>query len=333
MRPSLIDYISHHCEGAITLHPLPVDCSFRRYVRFDLDGVRSPFLVMDAPPEKEPIFPFCKISAHLRKAGFKAPEVGNADFKAGYCMVEDFGSDTFTRLLQSGTKENILYQKAAYLIAAMHLNPALKDIDLPFYDKTVLMKELAIFDHHFLREIAIGDTAPVINAFSQALDAVAAKRDTLVLRDFHVDNLMLIKGETPQQQIGLLDFQDALIGSEAYDIVSLLEDARRDVSQNAKTVFWSTYQSETGKTDQEMDDLQQDCLLLGAQRSAKILGIFLRQFRLMGRSDYLQHLPRTADLLATALKAPPLVSVGQALQQVAPDWQQFADKAALFSNA
>src|SRR3546814_436329 len=231
--------------------PLPVDCSFRRYERLHCDDGRAAML-MDAPPPLEDVRPFVKIARHLRRLGVSVPEIMATDEAEGFLVIEDFGDDTYTRLLDRGADETALYSVAVDLLAALQARPAPIDIDVPRYDTAKVLEEALLFTDWYLPAVGGRTTDPsaraaFADAWSEALALAQAESqlggapDTLVLRDFHVDNLMLLRERQGVAACGLLDFQDAVIGHPAYDLVSLLEDARRDIEPALQAAMQPRY--------------------------------------------------------------------------------------------
>jgi aminoglycoside/choline kinase family phosphotransferase len=192
---------------------------------------------MDAPPGKEDVRPWVRMARHLCALGYSAPRVMAADESAGLVLLEDLGDDTFKRLLAAGADEASLYNLAVDVLIDLHRRPASQAVPsgLPPYDDRRFLDEAALLTDWFLP--AVGACAADVRErylpCGKAL-AVRSAPDTLVLRDYHVDNLMRVAGRSGIAQCGLLDFQDAVRGPPAYDFVSLVEDARRDVSATVR---------------------------------------------------------------------------------------------------
>ena len=304
--------------GAATHDPLPVDCSFRSYVRLH-EGPR-PALLMNAPPGLEPLRPFVDIAAHLRNLGLSAPAVSAADYASGFALIEDFGNATFTRRLDTGADAHALYTLAIDTLIALQSHPLAADIDVPAYDLAKLMSESALFLDWYWP--AIHGTAPPAEARESfnailrgLLTPIAAAKSVLVLRDFHVDNLMTLEGREGIAACGLLDFQDALLGHPAYDLVSLLQDARRDLAPGLVAAMKQRYA-------QALPELADDSAyyILGVQRHLKVLGIFTRLSRRDGKPLYLGHTERLWRLIAECIAAEPkLHALGQWLDHYWPD--------------
>ena len=288
---------------AATHDPLPVDCSFRSYVR--LHGGPRPALLMNSPPGLEPMRPFVDIAQHLRKLGLSAPAVSATDYDSGYALIEDFGDATFTRRLDAGADAYALYTLAIDTLVALQSDPQAVAIDVPPYDLDKLLAEAALFLDWYWP--AIQGTPPPAEAresfnaiLRELLTPIAAASPVLVLRDFHVDNLMTLDGREGIAACGLLDFQDALLGHPAYDLASLLQDARRDLDPAMVTEMKARYA-------QALPELANEnaYYTLAVQRHLKVLGIFTRLSRRDGKHLYLGHIERLWRLTAECVAAEP----------------------------
>jgi hypothetical protein len=296
--------------GAVPRGPLAGDASFRRYERLAVAGRRA--VLMDAPPPKEDVRPFIAVARVLAGLGLSAPEILAEDIEAGLLLLEDFGDSTYTRLLAAGKAEAPLYALAVDVLIALHRSFAPAASSLPPYDDERLLTEAALLVDWYLPAIAGRPTEPSLReeflALWRALLPVArAIPDGLVLRDYHVDNLMLLPGRAGPQSCGLLDFQDALCGPASYDLVSLLEDARRDVPPALREAMTERYLAAFPRLDRAL--FRRSAAILAAQRNAKIIGIFTRLARRDGKPHYLGHIPRVWRLLDGDLREPALRGV------------------------
>ena len=290
---------------------LAADASFRHYDRLTrLDESR---VLMDAPPPMENVRPFLKVARHLEKLGYSAPHVYAADEENGFVLLEDFGDATYTRLLKKGEDERALYTLATDLLIDLHKldeETAVPE-DLPPYDDDALLREAMLFPDWFM-PAAFGHETDKAAADEYALlwqevfPLVQKMPKTIVLRDYHVDNLMILDGKTGLQACGLLDFQDALAGAVTYDIMSLLEDARRDIDAGLLNAMRDRYIAGMGGALPDRDDFLASWAVWAAQRHVKVLGIFVRLCVRDGKPRYLQHLPRLWRLLERALEHPAL---------------------------
>lgn len=285
------------------------DASFRRYERLNRDGEYA--VLMDAPPPAEDVRPFMSIAGILRALGLSAPALLAADEENGFLLLEDFGDATYTERLASGGDEEALYRLA--VDALVHLHRAFAyDGSVPPYDDTRLLTEARLLTDWYMPAIYGEDTPDAhIIAYVEAWRAVfpiaRAVPSSLVLRDFHVDNLMQLDGRDGVAACGLLDFQDAVVGPVSYDLVSLFEDARRDVPSDLTEQLMTHYLDAFPALDR--DALMASYAIFGAQRSAKILGIFTRLDRRDGKPGYLRHISRVWRWLEGDLAHPALAPV------------------------
>jgi len=288
--------------------PLAADASFRSYHRVRLGGERA--VLMDAPPDREKPAAFLQVAEILATLRLSAPRILAEDLAGGFLLLEDLGDRTFTRALAEGAEEAPLYRLATDTLIALHRrwDPAL-GAGLPAYDAESLPAETELFLDWTLPALTGETVAPIVReqfraAWEAVLPPAFALPPTLVLRDYHVDNLMVLPGRRGVAACGLLDFQDALLGSPAYDLVSLLQDARRDVPQAVARKMLQRYRAAFPELD--TDIFEAAYWALGAQRTTRILGVFLRLDRRDGKPAYLAHLPRLWRLLGAALERPAL---------------------------
>tara|TARA_B100001123_G_scaffold450267_1_gene619718 strand:+ start:283 stop:1329 length:1047 start_codon:yes stop_codon:yes gene_type:complete len=280
-------------EGKIS--PLADDCSFRRYFR--VCGVKGNFIVMDAPPEKEETKPFIYISKLLNSFGYSAPRVLGKDILNGFLLLEDFGDETYTKALTDLDNEYQLYSQAVDVLIDLYDRRTNDLLDfVPPYDDSKLVEEALLFvDWYLIPRLKISLTSSEIKLYKEACMNLLEVNDKvpriLVLRDYHVDNLMVLPERKGIGGCGLLDFQDAVIGPAAYDLVSLLQDSRRDVSCDIVVSMLKRYFEGIGK-QRDMDVFMSSYYSLGAQRALKVFGIFTRQDILYGNSRYIKHIPR-----------------------------------------
>ncbi|MES3708697.1 phosphotransferase [Pseudomonas putida] len=298
-------FVDDNWRLGANLQPLPADASARRYFR--VEG--ASLLLMDSPPDHEPLGPYVRVAGLLHGLGLSAPRVLAADEAAGLALIEDFGHATYTRLLSAGHAEASLYELAVDCLVQLHTAPDETGAVLPAYDDRCLAEEFALFiDWYAPLVLGKAPSSSLRSAymalFAALCDDVSACRETIVLRDFHVDNLMLLNGRDGVAACGLLDFQDALHGACAYDLMSLLEDARRDIDPDLRATLLERYLAQRSDIDSEA--FLASYAVLAAQRHAKVLGIFVRLAQRDGKSGYLGHLPRVLRLFREALERPAL---------------------------
>lgn len=308
----LVAFLKAHDWQWSQSSPLADDASFRRYRRLS-DGKRRAVL-MDAPPPMEDIRPFARVARHLRTLGLGAPDVLAENDELGALLLEDLGDDTYTRLLDAGADETALYALAVDVL--IHLHRATAEAGVPAwldpYDDERLVEEAVLLTDWYLPEMTGAPTPQAardayVAAWTRAFPHVRLIPPTLVLRDYHVDNLMRLEGRTGVAACGILDFQDAVAGPPAYDLMSLVEDARRDIADDLRAAMIERYLVAFPDLDRER--FATAFTVLAAQRHAKVIGIFTRLCRRDGKPGYLRHIPRVWRLLERALGHPALDTV------------------------
>ncbi len=289
--------------GDAVIEPLAGDASFRRYFRVR-QGEKSAML-MDAPPPEEDPQPFLRAAKWLDANGLRAPYILAEDAPRGLVLIEDFGEVRMREYLdQWPADEAAIYRTAIDALIALHRLPP-----GPFltYSMSEYMREARLFTEWYCpAQNLYVDAASYTTAWEKVLgDLLPRQRPGVtVLRDYHAENIMLL-GNLEHQ--GLLDFQDALVGHPAYDLVSLLQDARRDVSPELEAEMFDYYVQRSGVGA----DFLADYARLGAQRNAKIVGIFVRLWKRDGKPKYLDYIPRVWALLERDLSHPALEPVAE----------------------
>ncbi len=284
------------------------DASFRRYYRLTR-GTESAVL-MDAPPPQEDVRPFVTVGRHLGALGFSAPAILAEDAAAGFLLIEDLGDDTYARVLARkppppGGDETSLYALATDVLVHLHGFGARALLPgLTAYAGDALIEAAMLLPEWWLpavegRPATEGELESYRGAWHAVLAAMPAARHTLLLRDFHQDNLMWLPQRPGIRACGLLDFQDAQLGHPAYDLVSLIEDARRDIAPTLHATMLDRYCVGAGAADRK--DFKAAFAILAAQRHARVIGLFVRLLKRDGKPDYLQHLPRVWRLFEQAL--------------------------------
>jgi aminoglycoside/choline kinase family phosphotransferase len=269
------------------------DASFRTYFR--LTRPNGSAVIMDAPPPGEDVRPFVRIGRHLRKLGLSAPEILALDEANGFLLLEDLGDNTFSRMLDSGIDEGMLYERATDVLIALHAaGRSVLLPDLNVYLGEALIEAAMLLPEWYapaVRQRAVDEQecSDYRAAWRACLAGLPAISTTLMLRDYHKDNLVWLPDRPDVKACGLLDFQDAQESHCAYDLVSLIEDARRDVSRVVHDTCVARYIARTGVNEH---DFKTGFAVMAAQRHARILGLFLRLARRDGKPEYLQHLPR-----------------------------------------
>ena len=336
--PGLAHWQTAACE------PLTGDASARKYFRLRVEGQTA--ILMDASQVPDSVSPFVRIAKHLRQLGFSAPEILACDAENGLLLLEDFGDDTFARLLEnrscdapsqkvtatppsrvvnltvktgdeaspilSATGASQLPEKlftlATDVLIALHRHPQAVPENLREYHPEKMLEDIELFVQWRTPNITALEKEDFRAAWRQVLPLAHRVPASLLLRDYHVANLMLLPERTGTQQAGLLDFQDAYRGPVTYDLVSLLEDARRDVLEALQKKLLARYLAAFPALDRET--FETSLAILAAQRHTRVLGIFERLARHEGKLDYRRlHSPRVERLLRRALSHPILADV------------------------
>ncbi len=283
------------------------DASFRKYFR--LSRPRASAVVMDAPPPQEDVRPFVRIGRHLAGLGLSAPAIHAVDEANGFLLLEDLGDDTFARVLAAGGDEAELYARATDVLVVLHragANALLPGLDA--YAGEALIDAAMLLPEWYLpaaagRPTSDEDTMAYRAAWRACLANLPPMADTLLLRDYHKDNLLWLPARSGVKACGLLDFQDAQQGHPSYDLVSLIEDARRDVAPAVHAACLAHYLGETGL---DAKDFAASFALMAAQRHARIIGLFVRLLERDGKPEYLPHLPRVWRMFERAVAHPAL---------------------------
>jgi aminoglycoside/choline kinase family phosphotransferase len=287
------------------------DASFRRYERVHHQNTIA--VLMDAPPPWEDVRPFLAVTEHLKNFGLSVPTILAADEAEGFLLLEDLGDHSFTKLLKAQpSRERELYLAATQALAAIHrasrADTATLAAALKPYDMSVYLREAALLAEWFLPQVVGIDRARALHdeylaLWKNILQAANLRQTCLVHRDYHADNLFWLDDRADHHAVGMIDYQDALWGDPAYDLASLLEDARRDVSASTTADCFARFSTDLGEN---AHDFAVRYSVLAAQRNAKIIGIFTRLCVRDGKAHYLDFLPRvwahfTRDLTHPAL--------------------------------
>jgi len=276
------------------LRYLAADASFRSYARFLAQG-RS-YVLMDAPPATNGSGKaFLETTAMLRAANLSAPKIYDQNLAEGFIVLEDLGDDLFATLCKSDPSlEAPLYEAAVKTLVTMQTEAI---AELPPYDMQTYHKESdLVLDWYISVLQSLTDDARegFRSALQFALDRLSTATTVFVHRDYHAENLIWLPDRIRPARVGLLDYQDARAGHPAYDLVSLIEDARRDVSEPIRQKCIALFCDLTGL---DAAQLTADLSILGAQRNLKIMGIFSRLWRRDGKDKYLPLIPHVYALL------------------------------------
>ncbi|GAA4036860.1 aminoglycoside phosphotransferase family protein [Parerythrobacter jejuensis] len=309
-----IEFLDRAGWGGCAINPIPGDASDRRYFRLNLAGEGA--LLMHSPPPGEDPRPFLHVGHWLNENRLRAPQIMAEDADAGWILLEDFGNDRMRDWLD----DNPAGEEGAYGAAIDALVPLHRLEPGPFapYDMPTYLREARLFTEWYCpaQNLAVDDHS-FDQAWNEALTPLIERQRhcVTVLRDYHAENIMLLgpapDGTGPQ---GIIDFQDALVGHPAYDLVSLLQDARRDVDPALERRMLDRYLAQVDAGEH----FEADYALLGAQRNAKIVGIFTRLFRRDGKARYPAFIPRVWDALERDLEHPALGPVANWFDENVP---------------
>ena len=267
------------------------DASFRRYARIKLNN--KSYMLMDAPPEKEDCAPFVSIDEFFDQHGVRVPHIVAKDLGLGFLLLEDFGDVVLSTLLNDETVDQYYAQSFKQLIELQQVDG--RD-HLPAYSYEKLMSEMRLLTDWMLPSLNIQATEQQLETIEQAFDFLTMEAlnqpQVIVHRDFHSRNLMQIENETA---LGVIDFQDAVIGADTYDLISITRDAY--VQWNADRVYqwfevFYDLLPNAAKENRSYEQFKRDADLMAIQRHIKILGIFVRLFERDGKTGYLKDLPR-----------------------------------------
>ena len=302
----LINFINQCGYRDDELHEIKNDASFRKYYRL----LNRDLIIMDADPKKgESVINFKKINKILKTLGFSVPEIISVDEENGFMLIEDFGNKVYTKILNVENEKDLL-KRAVKVLSEINKKVSenksiIKNIEK--YSIELLLQESKLFvlwymQKHLKVEI---DDASIID-FSKILKNIFEKikptENTLVLRDYHVDNLFYLNERNYIKSVGIIDFQDALFGSSSYDLISILEDVRRPIS-SALTNEMINYYIEEVAENREQIFLETE--FFSIQRNLKILGIFCRLNYRDNKNHYLSMLPRSLEFIQKHIKKEP----------------------------
>lgn len=322
-KEEIIQFLAKTDWADAEISPLAGDASFRRYDRVKKGNKKA--VLMDAPTAFEDTRPFYAVAKYLTNCGLKSPEIYAADFEKGFLLLEDLGDDLFKRVLDiKPSMEKELYQKAVDELVLLNQQKTPRKLplndeiyDLSNYDMDLYLGEITLFTDWYYpalygKRLNKEKRLEFLDIWRDTLSEIANIQDCLVLRDYHAENLLnLEKGG-----VGQLDFQDAVLGHLAYDLVSLLQDARRDVSTTIENEMVDYYAIEMGIP---LEKFKEHYAILGAQRNIKIIGIFARLYLRDGKDNYLTLQPRVWGLLERCLQHPVLSKVKEWLDQNVPN--------------
>ena len=277
-----------------TLTPASADASFRRYFRIESKNPDFPTLIiMDAPPQHEPLDAFIQVDLLLSEAGLNVPQILEQDIENGFLLLNDLGNKTYLAELNNDSADD-LYKDATHALVQMQL--ASKPDILPNYDEALLQRELDFFPEWYLKKhlhIQLNELqeAQLKKSFELIIESNLAQAKVYVHRDYHSRNLMVTEKHNP----GVIDFQDAVYGPITYDAASLWRDAyiawpeERVIDWVIK--FWEDGRKAGLPMSTDFGQFYRDFEWMGLQRHLKILGIFARLYHRDGKENYLKDIP------------------------------------------
>lgn len=283
-----------------TLTTASADASFRRYFRVHLPA--ETLIAMDAPPPQEDCRPFVRVAEQLLAAGLHVPKIVAQDVAQGFLLLSDLGNDTYLSQLNRDNAKT-LYGDACQALIKMQL--ATQADALPPYDAALLMRELQLFPEwyigkHLGKTLTPEQQAVMDKTFALLIDNILQQPQVTVHRDYHSRNLMV----TPENNPGILDFQDAVIGAVTYDLVSLFKDAyiRWDEEDLMDWVvrYWQSARKAGLPVSEDFGEFYKDFEWMGVQRHIKVLGIFARLYHRDGKDGYLKDMPLVIQYLQAA---------------------------------
>lgn len=299
------DFLAAHGWEGCEIRPLAGDASFRRYFR--ILGDRGRAVLMDAPPPDEDAGPFVAVAEWLAGAGLSAPSILARDLGRGLLLLDDFGDARLRETLDAvPDREAELYELAVDVLVHLHARPHMPGLRPHGLDQW--LDELQLFPDWYCPALGLDVDGDAYRAAWRAVLAPVAAdgaAPVTVLRDYHAENIMLVAGRSGVRHFGLLDFQDAVVGHPAYDLASVLEDARRDVPPAIERAMLDRYMKTTGQGP----DFESAYWALAGQRNTRILGVFTRLWKRDGKAQYTAFQPRMWGLLERDLALPALAPV------------------------
>ncbi len=320
-REAAIDaFLRRHGYAGARRAPLAPDASHRRYLR--LRGGPRPAVLMDAPPvgpASDVVGRFARIGAHLRATGLSVPETIAVDQDAGLLLAEDFGDDFFPTILEPGIAE-ILFDGAIDILVAMQRRPA--PDGLPAWESGAMIAATgaSLYDWWwpavFREPPPLAARSEIDAALAEILTPLDAAPQVFVHRDFFAGNLVWLPEREGVRRVGLIDYQDAAVGHPAYDLVSLIQDARRDIDAAIAERAIAGYLAAWPGLDPAV--FANAVAVCAAQRHLRVAAQWVRLDRRDGKSHYLAHGSRTWRLLQRALEHPACAPLAAALDRSIP---------------
>ena len=284
--------------------PVQGDAGLRSYFRFN-SGART-YILMDCLPSYSSLEPFINIARYLNLQGFSAPEIFYSDHELGFLVIEDFGTVNLKNFINKSSNDSVMeiYESMIDLLVLLQSKSLPEGLEV--YSNEMLLSELNIFINYYApyilkRDLNVVEIEEYKSIWQDILNQGGIVNNSLVLRDYHVENIMYLENRDGLKKLGLLDFQDAINGSPIYDLVSILEDARTAVPREL-SLFLVGYFAKQKNLDLEL--VLKNYHILGAQRNSRILGVFVRKLMRDNNADYLKYLPLVRQYLSQDLSHP-----------------------------
>lgn len=321
-------WLSQQLNSMIELQPVIGDASFRRYFRMQHQG--KTYVAMDAPPDKEDTFPFVAIAKAFYRLGLLVPEIVLEDVPRGFLLISDLGDQLYHRILNSSNVEQ-LYSAAINDLYALQVCPSIDEHPLPHFDWNMMRLELDNFTEWFMQKLLgfqldDSEQATLEQTYSILLDSAISQPQTIVHRDYHSRNLM----QLPNGKVGILDFQDAVIGPITYDLVSLIRDCYVDWPVEQVEAWAIKYYQQLMKL-KRIEPVDQATFmhwfdLMGMQRHLKAIFIFARKYLRDNNDLYLQFIPRALNYIKYVSNKYPELQAFQHLfeKKILPAWEEVA---------
>ncbi|WP_172297806.1 aminoglycoside phosphotransferase family protein [Pseudoruegeria sp. HB172150] len=308
----ILDFLTREGWRDALRTPLAGDASARRYER--LQGAKGPAILMDAPPDNgQDVSLFIRVATHLRRSGFSAPEIYAADEEAGLILLEDLGNEVFAKLVADDpSREADLYRAATDMLLSVRNVEILPELHV--FTPARLSEMLDPFFDWYVDpqgcNVSVAARSDITGMLEKLFSEFLSDEVVFCLRDCHAENLMWLGDRAGLARVGLLDFQDAVAAHPAYDVVSMLQDARRDVSPNVSEAVLDRFIRESGA---DAERFRTAFALLGLQRNLRILGIFGRLSLQLGKPGYVRLIPRVWNHVQTNLAHPVLLQLADRL--------------------
>lgn len=294
------------------------DASMRRYERICDCNAGKTAILMDAPPDTNAdVGPFVDIARHLTGIGLSAPQIYDIETSNGFLLLEDLGNDLFARIIpQSPYLERPLYEAATETLITLHNSDT---PPLTHFDPSMMAEQANLVFKTWVQPLSEQNnpdiTANFTANFEDLLRQTTSGPQVMILRDYHAENLLWLPDRSGVARVGLLDFQDAMLAHPAYDLVSLLQDVRRDVPPTLEQAMVAHYIDRTGQNDHAFRTAY---AVLGVQRNLRILAVFARLSSSLGKPVYATLIPRTWAHLMRGLEHPALASIADILIDALP---------------